>query len=333
MTLLRSALAFAVLLAASACSAASTAVSPSDPGSPLVEQRTIPLPGVAGRIDHLAIDALHHRVFVAELGNGSVDEVDLDSGATRRISGLKEPQGVAYLPDRNELVVASGGDGSVRFYDANDLALKATMTVGDDADNLRVDPATGFVAVGYGSGAIALIDPARRVVVKSIALPAHPEGFRPDPSSKRVFVNLPNAHLVATADWDSNSLGRWPAGHALNFPMALDAATSTIAIAYRMPSRLVLIDAANGTTRQDLETCGDADDVYFDPPRKRLNVICGAGAVDVFERSGVSYAHLAQVNTRPGARTGLFSEELGELIVAARSTSTSSAALIVLRPR
>ena len=55
---------------------------------------------------------------MAELGNGLVDAVDLSSGQTRRIGGLKEPQGLAYLSDRNELVVASGGDGTVRFFTA-----------------------------------------------------------------------------------------------------------------------------------------------------------------------------------------------------------------------
>jgi DNA-binding beta-propeller fold protein YncE len=88
----------------------------------LTLERTIPLPNVSGRIDHLAIDVPHQRLFVAELGNGSVDAIDLSSGATRRISGLKEPQGLAYLPDRNQLVVASAGDGTVRFFDANSLA-------------------------------------------------------------------------------------------------------------------------------------------------------------------------------------------------------------------
>jgi DNA-binding beta-propeller fold protein YncE len=116
-------------------------------------ERTIALPIVSGRIDHLAVDALRQRLFVAELGNGSVDAIDLSSGATRRIGGLKEPQGLLYLPDRDELVVASGGEGTVRFFDANSLAPIGSISLGDDADNVRVDPTTGLVVVGCGSGA------------------------------------------------------------------------------------------------------------------------------------------------------------------------------------
>src|SRR6516165_5353960 len=66
-------------------------------------ERTIALPNVSGRIDHLAVDVPHQRLFVAELGNGSADRIDLSSGEARRIEGLKEPQRLAYLPDRDEL--------------------------------------------------------------------------------------------------------------------------------------------------------------------------------------------------------------------------------------
>lgn len=66
--------------------------------APLLVEKTIPLAGVAGRIDHLAADPERRRVFVAELGNGSLDVVDLESGKTRRIGGLKEPQGIGIFP-------------------------------------------------------------------------------------------------------------------------------------------------------------------------------------------------------------------------------------------
>src|SRR4051812_26724997 len=88
---------------------------------PLTLERTIPLPGVQGRIDHLDLDLAHHRLFVAALGNGSVEAVDLDAGkVSGRITGLREPQGLAWLAGREELVVASG-DGLVRFYRGADL--------------------------------------------------------------------------------------------------------------------------------------------------------------------------------------------------------------------
>src|SRR5512132_3360050 len=85
---------------------------------PLTLEKTIPLPGVQGRIDHLSIDLAGQRLFVAALGNDTVEVVDLKQGkAGHRITGLAEPQGVLYVPSANRLYVANGKDGSLRIYD------------------------------------------------------------------------------------------------------------------------------------------------------------------------------------------------------------------------
>src|SRR4051794_30077707 len=72
--------------------------------------QTIPLPGVAGRIDHLAVDRPGHRLFIAALGNNTVEVIDLAAGKRdHTITGLVEPQGVLFLPDFNQVYVANGG--------------------------------------------------------------------------------------------------------------------------------------------------------------------------------------------------------------------------------
>ena len=297
-------------------------------------ERTIALHNVSGRIDHLAVDVPHQGLFVAELGNGSVDRVDLSSGDTRRIGGLKEPQGLAYLPDRDELVVASAGDGTVRFFDASSLTPIGSIALGDDADNLRVDPKTGQVVVGYGSGALAILDPVRREVVRTIALAAHPEGFQIDGASRKAFVNVPDAHKIAVLDLDSGRvLANWRAAHLANFPMALGRDSGIVGLVYRIPARLVTLEAASGAAKADLPTCDDADDLFFDDKRRRIYVSCGSGAIDVFEQADGRYVASAHIETRPGARTSLFVPALDRLFVAARAGSGGQdAAILVYRP-
>jgi len=300
----------------------------------LVLERTIPIAAGSGRIDHMALDPKRRRLFVAELGAGAVEAVELASGkSVGRIGGLKEPQGVGYLADRDELAVASGGDGSVRFYRGADLSPLGTLQLGDDADNVRID-AQGRVVVGYGSGALAVIDPASRRVLSRIALPAHPEGFQLD--GDRAYANLPDAGKIAVIDLAQGQVvSLWPNPSARwNFPMALAKASDALAVVYRLPARLVIFALSTGKVDQRLENCGDADDVFFDTSRQRIYVSCGSGAVDVFQRLGTGYTRAARVQTREGARTALFSPALDRLFVAARAGATAEpAAILVYRPR
>src|SRR4051794_32112670 len=93
------------------------------PLAPLVLEATIPLPDTGGRIDHLAVDLRRGRLFVAELGNGTVDVVDLTARrVAHRLQGLKEPQGIGYSPAADMIAVANAGDGSVRLFRGEDLA-------------------------------------------------------------------------------------------------------------------------------------------------------------------------------------------------------------------
>lgn len=308
---------------------------PPVPSAPFTVVREITLPNVKGRIDHMAVDVANHRLFVAEIANGSVDAVDLETGQTHRVTGLSEPQGVAYLPALDQLVVSNGGDGSVRFYKAASLEPVGSVKLGDDADNVRVDPATGLVAVGFGSGAIALIDPATRSVIRKIALPAHPEAFQIDSEHGRAFVNLPNARTVAMVDLKSGQmLARWSAPHLLNFPMAIGAQGDTVAIVSRLPAHLSWLDTKSGAVRQDMSTCGDADDVYRDDARRRWYVSCGAGKVDVFAERDAAIIHVGTVPTGSGARTSLFVPALDRLFVAVPAGWLGSGAkLLILKPQ
>src|SRR2546426_11764226 len=147
-----------------AMSLAPNRASPQAPGPSLMQlESKIPLGDVSGRIDHLAIDLSRQRLFVAELGNNTVAVVDLNEQKVQHvITGLKEPQGVGYVPSTDTLYVANAGDGSVRLFQGTDYAAAGQIDLGDDADNIRVDSAANRVFVGYGKGALAVIDGARR---------------------------------------------------------------------------------------------------------------------------------------------------------------------------
>src|SRR5436190_782869 len=167
----------------------------SRPAPPLELVRSIPLEKVHGRIDHMAVDRGGSRLLVAALENNTLEVVDLAKGVrSRQIEGLGEPQGVCALPS-GKIVVASGGDGTVRIFDES---LKVTGTIDSlsDADNVRFEAAAGRVWVGYGSGALVAIDPEKAKKVATIPLDAHPESFQLETKGSRIFVNVPKAKHV-----------------------------------------------------------------------------------------------------------------------------------------
>src|SRR5207248_997107 len=165
----------------------------------------IPLGQIRGRIDHLAIDAARQRLYVAELGNDSVGVIDLrESKTVRTITGLREPQGIGYVPSSDTLYVANAGDGSVRLFQGGELTPVGQIALGDDADNIRVDDAAHRVFVGYGSGALAVIDTDSRTKIADVSLKAHPESFQLERTGQRIFVNVPDAHEIAVVDRSTN---------------------------------------------------------------------------------------------------------------------------------
>lgn len=302
----------------------------------LVLESTIPLPDVGGRIDHMTIDRGRQRLIVAALGNDTVEVVDLGTGKPRqRISGLKEPQGVAYADKADVMFVASAGDGSVRIFRAEDLKPLGRIDLKKDADNIRIDVRNNNIVVGYGDGGLAVIDPMTRNVIGTIALQGHPEGFQIEPMTGRAFVNVPDAQQIAIVDLDARrQVATWKVpGAGGNFPMALDSAKGVLATVFRSPPRLVLLDTKTGTVAANLPTCGDADDVFFDARRERIYVSCGAGEIAVFQRDGGTYRHLASVPTKSGGRTSLFVPELDRLFLAVRAGLLGSDASIqIFRP-
>src|SRR5947209_3280918 len=92
---------FAIVSVAWTCHAES----PSE-HQPLKQAATIALKGVEGRIDHMAIDGQRQRLYIAALGNNTLEIIDLkERKPIGRIDGIKKPQGIAVIPDSGEIIV------------------------------------------------------------------------------------------------------------------------------------------------------------------------------------------------------------------------------------
>ena len=289
-------------------------------GAPLRLLQTIALPGVEGRIDHLAIDLGRQRLYVAELGNNTLGVIDLHVGRrVREIAGLSEPQGVLFAPDVDRIVVTNGGTGAVDLFDGGSLERTGTVALAGDADNVRYDADHRAVYVGYGDGALGIIDATGGRAVGDIPLAGHPEAFQLERSGPRIFVNVPAAGQVAVVDRaERAAVAAWEVtGAGGNFPMALDEARHRLFVGARRPPALLVFDTGTGAEVARANACADTDDVFYDAARGRLYLSCGEGFIDVLStREGDGYARIARIATAPGARTSLFVPEQDRLYLA-----------------
>ena len=299
---------------------------------PLRLEKKVLLPGVTGRIDHFSADIAGRRLFIAALGNGSVEVVDAERGERIfEIKGLKEPQGLLYDSERNRLYVATGGDGKVRIYDGKSLGLESTLDFGDDADNLRMDPESGEVWVGFGNGEIGIIDSSGQKV-GTISLGSHPESFQFDETADRVYVNVTKQLGVAVIDWKKRAvIAKWALGLSFaNYPMALDRANRRLFVGCRLPARLLVIDTTSGQIIEALPTVGDADEVFYDEKRRCIYIVGGEGAIEVIrQQSPDGYQPASRTVTASGARTGYWWPSSDRLYVAAPAKGGQTAAVLV----
>ena len=298
---------------------------------------TVPLPGVKGRFDHFAIDVNGQRLFVAALGNNTLEVVDIaQAKRIHSITGLHKPTGVLYLTNANQIAVANGDDGTFRVYGGQDYKSAATVKSLDDADNVRFDAQANRVYVGYGDGALAVIDPMNWKTLASTKLPAHPESFQLEREGKRVFVNVPDAKQVAVIDRDKQSvIAQWPLEKfQANFPMALDEANQRLFVGCRKPARLVVFDTQTSKPIADFEISGDTDDLFFDAKRSRLYISCGEGFIDTIQLLDNNKGErLPRLQTRSGARTSFFSPDLGQFFLAVPQRGSSDAEIRIYAPQ
>jgi DNA-binding beta-propeller fold protein YncE len=284
---------------------------------PLRRVQTIPLKGPAGRLDHLAVDGKHDRLFVANMANSSLDVVDLKAGKlVKQVPGQYGIQGTAYAADLDRVFVGLGQGGFCNVFDGDGYKPLKTIKFADDADNVRYNPATRLAYVAHAEKALAVIDARTFEVKADIPLPGQAESFQFEKGRPRLYLNTPSPAQVNVIDTDKNEVvGHYPLrGAAANYPLALDEAHRRLFVGCRKPPAVLVLDSESGKEVAAVPIPGDTDDLFFDARRQRLYASCGEGFLAVLRQTDAdNYEALEKVPTVKGARTCLFDPEAGRL--------------------
>src|SRR5207245_4965132 len=104
-----------------------------------------------------------------------------------------------------------------------------TLVIGEDADNVRYEPAEKRVYVAYDGdeeGGIAVIDAASGRRLDDVAkLDAHPESFQIASSKPVIYANVATKAKVVVIDRNTHKVTDWPLRNGkANYPTARDGA-------------------------------------------------------------------------------------------------------------
>ena len=314
---------------------------------PLKLVQTIPLPGVEGRIDHMNVDVHGKRLFLAALGNQSVEIVDLAAGKPLHSIGSLggDPEGILYVPESNLIFVAAGTPG-VNIYDGTSYKLIRSVPAPNN-DNLRYDPQStadygaGLVFVTVERGLRALDSRDGKLVydVNITDKGPRPEAFQVEklPGSRRLFANMTYQGYVAVVDLAQKGqvIAKWPVeGFRQFFPMALDEQDHRLFLGARNPAALLVFDTISGKLETSVPAVSHTDDLWYDVAHKRVYMTGGEGVIAVFDQKDPDhYVLAATVPTVPGASTSFFAPDLNQLYVPTTRYAGQPAKVLVFEPQ
>ena len=298
---------------------------------------TIPLP-TEGWIDHLAVDLKNGHLFISGEYSKSFVVVDLHSGAViRNLTGLGGNPRKPFFDPKENLVWVDLGDNTLIAIDAAtfEIAKTVEMTGGKgaakrDPDNGAYDYARGLYYSGVGAagsmdGTVEIVDTRAAKLVGSIAMHgSDPSAFVLDAASNRLYVGMGDVvngeSVCKVIDTEKREvIAEWPiTGGPQPHVAALDLPHHRLFLGSRLqgghqgePGKLVVMDSDNGKVIQVLDSVGGADELFLDPPTRRIYFSGSTGTVAVFKQDDADhYELLGKVPTGAEAKTGLWVPEL-----------------------
>jgi hypothetical protein len=321
--------------------------------------QTIPLPGVGGRLDHMAVDVEKKRLFVAAVANGTLEVLDLEAGkGINSIPGIKDAQDALFLGGNFNKLYVSSLDGTLRIFQGETFRLVQALKLEPDPNRLLYDPTTDLIYFGYG-GQNAGFDAYERVGIMQAKRGAQSDQFVADmiaptyrpghlaelamDDNGRLLVCDSRADMIFQFDTRKRELLKsWPAHGDGAGDMALDRARHRLFVGTRIPPEMTVYDSVSGKEIVSLPGPETMDGVYYDADLKRIYMSGGRwygtpeaspGWVYVYQQQDADHYELvSKMKTRPGSGTSLFAPKLKRLYVASQAIGDQEAAILAFEP-
>jgi DNA-binding beta-propeller fold protein YncE len=310
--------------------------------SPLRLVQTVALPGISGDFDHFAVDLKGKRLFLAGEDHKTVEVIDIEKGQRlRSLTGFGTPHSILYLPDKDQIYVTDGADGTVKILRGSDYQPVGSNKLVEGADSIGYDQGAGRLFVVTGGKDVPLdhsflsqVDLSTNHPVSEMRFESnHVEAMALDQAGRRLFINITDKNEVAVVDRKLMKVSaRWKIGVASeNSPIAFDESGKRLIIVCRKPATLVVMNSEDGSVLANYPAAARADDVVYDRLNHRVYVPGGEGYISVFsQRDPDHYELIAKVPSAPGAKTALLVPDLNKLFVAVSPGDTKAEARVLV---
>jgi DNA-binding beta-propeller fold protein YncE len=323
------------------------AASPAQEKPPLRLVQTISLSGLQRHWDHFGVDVKSNRLFLTSEDEPVVDVFDLKTNKLiHTITGLKGSHNVLAFPELKKIFVVDGEASELKIYNYDTYALVGHTELTIDADPAVYDPATKYLYVVNGGRAaktpyclISVVDTVSGKKLADIKLDTNRlESMALEKSGPRLFVNMTGANKIGVVDRQKRTVvDTWPVTAAIeNVPMQYDESTHRLFVATRKPSKLVVVNTDTGKEVTSLPTADSVDDLAYDAANHRIylpggNLNGAVGAVTVIQQKDADhYEVIANIPTKPGARTARLVPELNKYYVSVSTKDDPQGAQILV---
>jgi DNA-binding beta-propeller fold protein YncE len=316
--------------------------------SPVTLVKTIYMPEITGDFDHFTVDLKRGHLFVSAEVHHSVEMFDLKTGDhLQSIGGFKTPHSIAFAPEKDELMVADGGDSSLVLISGEDFRridriqlIDGSVTgKGDSPDAAYYDASNRLYYIGNGGVSANLPDSQISIfsvdqgkLVGSISIPGNNvESMGVDNLHHRLYVNIRDRHQVGVVDLQTGKvINTWTTPDLnANTALAVDPEHERIFVAGRKPGIFYVFDRDGKVVAQ--KPCVNInDDMTWDPVLQRV-YISGTQGLSIFHQdSPDSYTEIANIPTN-GGKTSYYVPQVHQFFVIHPKTDVDIAGLLVYR--
>lgn len=267
------------------------------PSLPLRVMGDYPLTGNANRIDYASMDGARGILWLAHMGDGSVEAFNVKTNRVTMTVPLSPNASVrGILAVGGTVYAAARGLGSVVVLDGSNGRRVATVPAGD-VDGLADDPVTRRVFVSdEGGSRDTVIDTTTNRAIGAVALAGEAGNTQYDAVSHHIFVGVQTRDELAEIDPATLKVIRHYAlpGCSSSHSVVIDAGERAAYIGCQNNARLVRLELRTGRVSGSGGVGIGVDVLALDARLHRLYVGSESGVVSVYDVGNGRLVRIAQ---------------------------------------